>query len=51
MFRAADGVARLAAANPEVALTVGHFDWPGSALARLPEGVTRIDLSEEEGPG
>ncbi|MFB6117160.1 tRNA guanosine(15) transglycosylase TgtA [Halosegnis sp.] len=46
---AADGVARLATANPETEFTIGHFDWPASALARLPETVARIDLSEEEG--
>ncbi|WP_255150820.1 tRNA guanosine(15) transglycosylase TgtA [Halorarius halobius] len=48
---AADGVARLAEANPGVAFTVGHFDWPPSALDHLPDGVDTIDLSEEDGPG
>ncbi|MFC7235619.1 tRNA guanosine(15) transglycosylase TgtA [Halosegnis marinus] len=46
---AADGIARLVEANSETAFTVAHFDWPGSALARLP-ALDTIDLTEEEGP-
>jgi len=37
---AADGVAALAGANPDAAFTVAHWEWPASALARLPDGVT-----------
>ncbi|PSP49170.1 tRNA-guanine(15) transglycosylase, partial [Halobacteriales archaeon QH_1_68_42] len=36
---AAEGVARLAAANPDVAFTLNHEDWPASALAAVPEAV------------
>jgi 7-cyano-7-deazaguanine tRNA-ribosyltransferase len=36
---AAEGVRRLAEANPDVAFTLNHEDWPDSALAVLPEGV------------
>ena len=46
---AADGVARLVDANPETAFTLGHFDWPVSALARVPDTVDRLDLSAEDG--
>ena len=46
---AAEGVDRLVEANPDVEFTVGHFDWPASALDHLPERVDRIDLSEEDG--
>jgi 7-cyano-7-deazaguanine tRNA-ribosyltransferase len=48
---AADGVSRLVDCNPDVAFTVGHFSWPESALARLPDGVGTINLDEEDGPG
>ncbi|MWG36971.1 tRNA guanosine(15) transglycosylase TgtA [Halomarina oriensis] len=43
---AADGVAALAEANPEVSLTVAHWQWPDSALARLPDGVAVRPLGE-----
>ena len=45
---AADGVVRLAAANPDIEFTVGHFGWPASAVARLPDAVDTIDLETEE---
>jgi len=44
--RAADGVARLAELNPDVEFTLGHRGWPASALERVPDGVTRWNLSE-----
>ncbi|MFC7156790.1 tRNA guanosine(15) transglycosylase TgtA [Halomarina halobia] len=37
--RAADGVCALAESNPGASFTVAHWEWPESALARLPEGV------------
>ncbi|MFW5935490.1 MAG: tRNA-guanine transglycosylase, partial [Halolamina sp.] len=43
---AADGVDALAAANPATTFTLGHDDWPGAALASLPESVETEDLSE-----
>ncbi|RNJ27048.1 tRNA guanosine(15) transglycosylase TgtA [Halosegnis longus] len=44
---AADGIARLVDANPGTTFTVAHFDWPESALARLPD-LPLVDLSEED---
>ncbi|NLV09762.1 tRNA guanosine(15) transglycosylase TgtA [Halomicrobium mukohataei] len=44
---AADGVARLAEANPEVDLTLAHFEWPESALVRVPDSVTIRQLGED----
>ncbi|MFB6143577.1 MAG: tRNA-guanine transglycosylase, partial [Halorientalis sp.] len=41
---AARGVERLVAANPEAAFTVAHWDWPGDALAALPEDVAVREL-------
>jgi 7-cyano-7-deazaguanine tRNA-ribosyltransferase len=46
--RAADGVAELAAAHPDTELTVAHDDWPTSALARLPEDVTTLNLDDDD---
>jgi 7-cyano-7-deazaguanine tRNA-ribosyltransferase len=37
--RAAEGVARLAAENPAVSVTLAHRDWPATALAVVPDGV------------
>jgi 7-cyano-7-deazaguanine tRNA-ribosyltransferase len=42
---AADGVAALVAANPDVAVTVAHEDWPATALDRLPSAVETESLS------
>jgi 7-cyano-7-deazaguanine tRNA-ribosyltransferase len=39
---AARGVARLAAANPDVRITVAHDDWPETALAILPDDVDAV---------
>ncbi|MEF8853302.1 MAG: tRNA guanosine(15) transglycosylase TgtA [Haloarculaceae archaeon] len=36
---AAEGVARLAETNPDVAFTLNHADWPESALAAVPDRV------------
>ncbi|UWG48860.1 Queuine/archaeosine tRNA-ribosyltransferase [Halanaeroarchaeum sp. HSR-CO] len=41
---AADGVARLAATNPDVSFTLAHEGWPKSALDRVPEAVETVDL-------
>ncbi len=43
---AAEGVALLVAANPEVEFTLAYHDWPESALAAVPERVDVVDLSE-----
>ncbi|MEZ3115428.1 tRNA guanosine(15) transglycosylase TgtA [Halobaculum sp. MBLA0147] len=43
---AADGVAALAAANPETELTVAHEDWAASALDALPADVTTENLHD-----
>jgi len=44
---AADGVARLAEANPDADLTLAQFEWPRSALERVPDSVTVRHLGEE----
>jgi 7-cyano-7-deazaguanine tRNA-ribosyltransferase len=44
---AADGVARLAATNPETEFALAYRGWPGDVLERVPDGVTRIDLTAE----
>ncbi|GAB7008941.1 tRNA guanosine(15) transglycosylase TgtA [Halorubrum trueperi] len=41
---AADGVASLAAANPNASITLGHDDWGDAALERIPEGVETENL-------
>ncbi|EMA66784.1 7-cyano-7-deazaguanine tRNA-ribosyltransferase [Halorubrum aidingense JCM 13560] len=41
---AAEGVASLAAANPETAITLGHDDWADAALERVPDGVETENL-------
>jgi len=43
--RAADGIARLAAENPDASLTLAHRGWPRSALERLPDGISLRDVS------
>ncbi|MFD1514593.1 tRNA guanosine(15) transglycosylase TgtA [Halomarina rubra] len=43
---AADGVRALAEANPEVSVTVAHWQWPDGALARLPDSVIQRPLGE-----
>jgi 7-cyano-7-deazaguanine tRNA-ribosyltransferase len=43
---AAEGVARLAEANPGVAFTLNHEDWPESALVALPGSVELWNLAE-----
>ncbi|MGM0591375.1 MAG: tRNA guanosine(15) transglycosylase TgtA [Halobacteriota archaeon] len=42
---AADGVAHLVAANPEVELTLAHDGWPRRALERVPDSVSLESLS------
>ena len=44
---AAEGVARLAAANPDTEFAVAHWGWPDSALNRLPEAVETLPLGPE----
>jgi len=44
---AAEGVARLAAANPDTEFAVAHWGWPDSALDRLPEAVETLPLGPE----
>ncbi|MDZ5809926.1 tRNA guanosine(15) transglycosylase TgtA [Halorubrum sp. AD140] len=41
---AAEGVASLAAANPETELTLGHDGWPETALDAVPDRVETEDL-------
>jgi 7-cyano-7-deazaguanine tRNA-ribosyltransferase len=41
---AAEGVARLVAANPGVAFTLAHRDWPASALDRVPDRVELVAI-------
>jgi 7-cyano-7-deazaguanine tRNA-ribosyltransferase len=41
---AADGVRRLADANPETAITLGHDGWDPAALAAVPDRVETEDL-------
>ena len=48
---AARGVTALAEANPEVAFTLAHWDWPESALAPLPEDVRTTLLGPDEAVG
>jgi 7-cyano-7-deazaguanine tRNA-ribosyltransferase len=43
---AADGVARLVESNPDTEFTLGHWDWPASALDRVPERVESFSLDE-----
>ncbi|WP_435176140.1 tRNA guanosine(15) transglycosylase TgtA [Halorussus sp. AFM4] len=42
---AAEGVARLAEANPDAAFTLAHHGWPAHALELVPERVETVDLS------
>ncbi|SEW02988.1 tRNA guanosine(15) transglycosylase TgtA [Natrinema salifodinae] len=44
---AADGVARLVAANPEADVTLAHREWPADALERVPDDVELVDLTAE----
>jgi len=44
--RAAQGVRRLVRAHPDVAFTLGHEDWPASALALVPDRVELWTLGE-----
>jgi 7-cyano-7-deazaguanine tRNA-ribosyltransferase len=41
---AAAGVARLVDLNPDASFTLGHFDWPESALDALPETIAVENL-------
>ncbi|WP_058367685.1 tRNA guanosine(15) transglycosylase TgtA [Haloparvum sedimenti] len=43
---AAEGVARLAAANPGTDVTLAHDDWDERALAAVPDAVTLENLAE-----
>jgi 7-cyano-7-deazaguanine tRNA-ribosyltransferase len=43
--QAAEGVARLVAANPGTEFTLAHDGWPPSALASVPESVAVVDLT------
>ena len=44
---AADGVRRLATANPDVDLALCHRGWPAGVLERIPAAVELIDLEDE----
>ncbi|MFB6136295.1 MAG: tRNA guanosine(15) transglycosylase TgtA [Halobacteriaceae archaeon] len=41
---AVEGVARLAASNPEATFTVAHRGWPAATLDALPDGVATHEL-------
>ncbi|OYR56072.1 tRNA guanosine(15) transglycosylase TgtA [Halorubrum halodurans] len=43
---AAEGVRRLAEANPETAITLGHDGWAATALERVPDRVAVDDLRD-----
>ncbi|XVH32469.1 tRNA guanosine(15) transglycosylase TgtA [Haloferacaceae archaeon DSL9] len=43
---AADGIARLAEANPDTEITFSHDDWQPEALDRLPDSVTVESLAD-----
>ena len=43
---AAEGVRRLADANPDAAITLGHDGWPKRVLERLPDRVETENLRE-----
>ncbi|WP_144904355.1 tRNA guanosine(15) transglycosylase TgtA [Halobellus captivus] len=45
---AADGVARLADANPDSSFTLAHDGWPKSALDRVPDRVEIEPLGSDE---
>ena len=47
---AAEGVGRLAAANPDVAFTVAHWGWPETALSALPDDVSTLELGPDSEP-
>ncbi|MFC3477425.1 tRNA guanosine(15) transglycosylase TgtA [Halobacterium litoreum] len=42
---AAEGIRRLADANPETQFTLAHHDWPATALDAVPERVETVDTS------
>jgi 7-cyano-7-deazaguanine tRNA-ribosyltransferase len=44
---AAEGVRRLAEANPAVEFAVAHWQWPESALSALPDAIETLRLGEE----
>jgi 7-cyano-7-deazaguanine tRNA-ribosyltransferase len=43
---AAEGVARLAEANPETEFTLAYHGWPETALKAVPDRVETVDLAE-----
>jgi 7-cyano-7-deazaguanine tRNA-ribosyltransferase len=45
---AAEGVRRLVEANEETAFTLGHRDWPDTALDVVPAHVDTVDVSAED---
>ncbi|WP_049986629.1 tRNA guanosine(15) transglycosylase TgtA [Halobellus rufus] len=45
---AAEGVARVAAANPDSSFVLAHDGWPDSALERVPEGVEIETVGSDE---
>ncbi len=47
---AAEGVRRLAAANPDVSFTVAHWQWPETALEALPDDVDTLALGPDSEP-
>ena len=48
---AAEGVSRLAEANPDTDFAVAHWGWPESALRALPEAIEVLALGPDtEGP-
>jgi 7-cyano-7-deazaguanine tRNA-ribosyltransferase len=47
---AAEGVARLVAANPDAQFTLAHWDWPATARDRVPGTVTLQRLGADDQP-
>ena len=44
---AADGVTRVVESNPDTEFVLGHWDWPASALDRVPDRVDSFVLGEK----
>ncbi len=44
---AADGITRVVESNPDTEFVLGHWDWPASALDRVPDRVDSFVLGEK----
>ena len=43
---AAEGVARLAEANPDAEFVLAHDGWPAHVVERIPDGVSLVDVDD-----